>query len=117
MLGRWGLRGRTAGVLRVSTRRSRLRNGVVLASVAGGLMLLTGCVADPPPRTGLAAGGNGRATVSWQEPLAAPFPITGYVVTPVIGNVVQSPRVFNSTATAEVVTGLSNGTTYTFMVK
>ena len=117
MLGRWGLRGLiTRVVSSVRVRRSRLRNAGVLVLVAGGLLMLTGCVADPPPLIGLAVAGNGQATVSWQAPLAAPSPITGYVVTPVIGSASQTPVVFNSTATTEVVTGLVNGTTYVFQV-
>jgi hypothetical protein len=40
----------------------------------------------------------------------------GYVVTPYVGTAAQSPRVYNSTATTQVVTGLKNGTTYTFTV-
>ena len=42
--------------------------------------------------------------------------ITGYVVTPYISGVAQTPQTFNSTATAQNVTGLTNGTTYTFKV-
>jgi alpha-tubulin suppressor-like RCC1 family protein len=117
MLGRWGRRGRTAGVQRVQARRSRLRNAGLLASMIGGLLLLSGCVADPPPLMGLAIGGNGKATVSWQAPLGIPYPITAYVVTPWIGSARQTPVVFNPTATSEIVSGLTNGTTYTFTVK
>ena len=65
---------------------------------------------------GTATPGDGRAVVSWQPPLAAPVPITGYVVTPWIGFVGQTPVVFNSTATTQTATGLTNGTTYTFTV-
>ena len=43
-------------------------------------------------------------------------PITGYTVTPVVGTTPQTPRVFTSPATTEKVTGLTNGTTYTFRV-
>ena len=116
MLGRGvavrGLRARGAWV-----RRSRLGRVGLVVVVAAALLGLSGCVADPPPLIGLAVAGNGQATVSWLPPLGIPTPIVAYVVTPVIGNVPQTPTRFNSTATTETVTGLTNGTTYTFEVK
>ena len=42
--------------------------------------------------------------------------ITGYVVTPYIASVAQTPVPFNSTATTQTVTGLTNTKTYTFRV-
>jgi len=64
-----------------------------------------------------ATSGNGRATVSWTAARTNPdFPVTGYVVTPLIGTAAQTPTRFNSAATSEVVTGLTNGATYTFKV-
>ncbi len=80
---------------------------------------LSGCVADPPPIIGTATPGDRSAVVSWQAPvnaMVATYPITGYVVTPWIGFVRQTPVVFNSTATTQTVTGLTNGVTYTFTV-
>ena len=38
------------------------------------------------------------------------------MVTPYIGGVAQATQTFNSTATTETVTGLTNGTAYTFTV-
>ena len=43
-------------------------------------------------------------------------PITNYRVTPYIGGSAQTPIVTGSTATSCTVTGLTNGTTYTFTV-
>ena len=40
--------------------------------------------------------------------------ITGYCVTPFIGGVAQTPWVFASTVTPPAITGLTNGTSYTF---
>jgi predicted acyl esterase len=59
---------------------------------------------------------NQSATVKWWAPAGNGAPITGYVITPYIGLAAQTPRTFNSTATNQVITGLTNGTTYTFAV-
>jgi hypothetical protein len=69
------------------------------------------------PTIGIASGGHGQATVSWTAPaFDGGSPITGYVVTPYVVGVAQSPQTFNSTLTTQVVTGLTNGTTYRFKV-
>jgi hypothetical protein len=98
-------------------RARRLHVTLLVAAVVVGSLALSGCVADPPPIIGTATAGDGQATVSWQPPLGIPFPITAYVVTPVVNNVQQTPVRFNSTATTQTVTGLTNGVTYTFTVK
>jgi hypothetical protein len=55
--------------------------------------------------------------LSWTAPKSAgSAPINGYVVTPYKAGVAQTATTFNSTATTEVVTGLKNGTTYTFKI-
>ena len=63
---------------------------------------------------------DGSASVSWQAPLNFPG-ITGYVVTPYIGSTAQTSQTFTAPALSlaavrETVTGLTNGTTYTFTV-
>jgi hypothetical protein len=63
------------------------------------------------------ASDDGQVTLGWTAPVGdGGSAITGYVVTPSIGGVPQTPVTFNSVATAEVVTGLTNGTAYTFAV-
>ena len=42
--------------------------------------------------------------------------ITGYVVTPYVGGVARRPIVFHSSATGQLITGLTSGTTYNFTV-
>jgi hypothetical protein len=59
---------------------------------------------------------SGTLTLSWKKPADGGSAIIGYVVTPSIGGVAQTPIVFNSTATSEVITGLTDGTSYTFTV-
>ncbi len=70
----------------------------------------------PSPPTGVGAvAGNGQVTVSWAAPSNGGSPITSYTVTPYVGSVAQTPHTFGST-TSGVVSGLSNGTAYTFTV-
>ena len=69
------------------------------------------------PTAVTAVGGTGKARVSWTAPTtAAASGVTGYVVTPYIGGVAQTPVSFDSKSTVEGVTDLTNGTTYTFTV-
>ena len=70
------------------------------------------------PTIGTASRINGTSvSVSWTAPAAnGGAAVTGYVVTPYIGGTAQAAQTFNSTATTETVTGLSNSSTYTFQV-
>ncbi|MFZ2113389.1 MAG: fibronectin type III domain-containing protein [Solirubrobacteraceae bacterium] len=73
----------------------------------------------PAVPTGVSAtGGEGSATVTWTAPSPGTSPITGYTVTPYIGSTAQSSTVVNGSppATSTTITGLKNGTTYTFTV-
>jgi hypothetical protein len=73
----------------------------------------------PGAPTGVgAAAGNARATVSWTAPAATGgSPITGYKVTPYAGTTPMATRTFTTTATTQAITGLTNGTAYTFRVQ
>ena len=72
--------------------------------------------AAPSAPTGVnAVAGNGQVTVSWSAPSNGGSPITSYTVTPYVGGVAQAPHTFGAT-TAGVVSGLTDGTTYTFTV-
>jgi hypothetical protein len=69
------------------------------------------------PTIGTATAGVASAIVKWTAPSSTGgSPITGYVVTPYIGSTAQAAQTFNSIATTETVTGLNNGTAYTFKV-
>jgi Fibronectin type III domain len=74
-------------------------------------------IAPAAPTAVSATGGDAAATVSWTAPASnGGSAITGYRVTPYVGTSVQPASTFNSTATIQSITGLNNGTTYTFTV-
>ena len=78
---------------------------------------------QPPAPTAPSAPGNVSATpatnqaqVSWTAPAANGSAITGYTVTPFIGTTAQTPVQVGASATSATITGLTNGTAYTFSV-
>ena len=72
----------------------------------------------PGAPTGVTAtGGNASADLSWTAPAYdGGSPITDYQVTPYVGATAGTPVLVGSAATSKTVTGLVNGTTYTFKV-
>ena len=75
--------------------------------------------AAPAAPTGVTAtAGNTTATVTWTAPTNGGSPITSYTVTPFTGTTAQTPLTVTGTppATTATLTGLTNGTAYTFTV-
>jgi hypothetical protein len=79
-----------------------------------------GAPTAPGAPTGVSAvAGNGSATVSWTAPSNGGSPITGYTITPYISGSAQTPTTITGSppATSTTISGLTNGTAYTFTVK
>jgi titin len=73
--------------------------------------------APSAPAKPSAVPGMGRVSVAWTTPsTAGSSPITSYVITPYLAGHPQAPHVFNTSALADVVTGLTNAKTYRFKV-
>lgn len=117
---------RTPAEVLSAQRTTAVAIGAFGADAVGGGRLAAGpaiaalapCADVPGAPTGVTGTpGNGQVSLSWTAPSAVGSdPISGYTVTPFIGSTAQAPQVFASTATAQVVTGLTNGTAYTFRV-
>jgi hypothetical protein len=70
-----------------------------------------------PPGTPTAVAGKSRATVSWKVPAVnSGLPVNGYRVIPILKGQPKPPRVFSSTATHQVITGLASGKKFSFTV-
>ncbi|HVJ97241.1 MAG TPA: fibronectin type III domain-containing protein [Acidimicrobiia bacterium] len=108
--------GLTNGVTYTFTVRAQNAVGYGDASAASNPVTPSGpsAVAPSVPQTVTAIAGNAAATVSWSTPASdGGSPITGYVATSTPGGFTASA---GPAATSVAVTGLTNGTPYTFTV-
>jgi hypothetical protein len=101
------------------TPRSRWR--LINATLATIALTVTAMVASPataavpgPPTSVTARAGDHLAEVTWTAPTPDDPTITGYVVTPSPAD--TSPVTVDPTARTATVTGLTNGSAYTFTV-
>ena len=70
-----------------------------------------------PPSNVFAAPGSAQVKVSWTAPtITSGSAIIGYRITPHTGTKTLATRTYSSKATTETVTGLTNGTVYSFDV-
>ncbi|WP_423184502.1 fibronectin type III domain-containing protein [Arthrobacter sp. NyZ413] len=93
--------------------------GTSPASAASAPVTPMAAAAAPAAPTGVTAtAGNGSAVVSWTAPNNGGSAITSYAVTPHAGTTALTPVTVsgNPPATTATVTGLTNGTAYTFTV-
>ena len=103
------------------TARAVATNGAP-TDVGGGYLDAAAALASVVPLPGAptgvtAANGDAQSVVHWTAGPSNPHvPVTGYVVTPTKDGVPQAPVPTGSTATSVTVTGLTNGSTYTFTV-
>ena len=88
------------------------------ASVASSSVTPSGPTVPAAPTTVTATAGDKQATVSWTAPADGGSAITAYTVTPYVGTTAQPPTTVSGSppATSTTVTGLTNGTAYTFKV-
>ena len=97
-------------------------NGSGVPSIASIVQLKAVAPTVPGAPSGVSAtAGNGSAVVSWSAPSSnGGSSVTSYTVTPYVGGVAQSSLVTNvggnPPATSVTVSGLTNGTSYTFTV-
>ena len=107
---------------RARPTRSRSRpsnaNGTGPVSAPSNSVTPTGAIApSAPDRRGARARPPARPRSAGPRPTTTASPITGYTVTPFIGTTAQTPvQVNNGSATSATITGLTNGTAYTFTV-
>jgi hypothetical protein len=119
--GLWGAEGRSSayGRHRGARALAAIGIGVLLAIVTCSGTASARTVASPSksalpgaPTEVAASPGNASATVSWAPPSrAGSSAVTGYTISPSRGSTVRVGDV-----TSDVVTGLKNGTAYTFTV-
>ena len=109
--------GLTIGTTYTFTVEALNANGAGGASAHSNSVTPTGPVPPTAPTAVTADPASSSARVTWTAPSAdGDSPITGYTITPYIGLTAQSPTTVSGSTTTKTVTGLSNGTDYTFKV-
>ena len=93
-------------------------NGAGTASAASNAVTPLNPVVPPPPTNVSARPATNSAQVSWTLPASdGDSPITSQTVTPYIGSTPQTPMQVSAGTTSATVTGLTNGSAYTFRIR
>jgi hypothetical protein len=109
--------GLTAGTVYTFTVQASNAQGGGATSAASNSVTPTAPIAPAPPTGVSASPASAQAVVSWTAPADNGSAITAYTVTPYLGATAQTPvQVNNGSATSAAITGLTNGSAYTFTV-
>jgi hypothetical protein len=92
-------------------------NGSGAPSAASNVVTPTQAVPPTAPTSVTGSPASGEVLVSWTVPsFDGGSPITGYTVTPYLNGTAQAPVQASASGTSALVTGLTPGTSYTFVV-
>jgi Domain of unknown function (DUF4082)/Fibronectin type III domain/Bacterial Ig domain len=109
-----GLKGGTTYTFTVQASNA---NGAGPVSAQSNAVTPTGSSTPSAPSGATASAATSQAFLTWSPPASeGGTPITGYTVTPYIGSSAQTPLHVNGSETSAIITGLANGTSYTFTV-
>jgi N,N-dimethylformamidase beta subunit-like protein/uncharacterized protein DUF4082/fibronectin type III domain protein len=109
--------GLTTGTTYTFTVQAINASGGGPASAQSNAVTPAAAVVPTAPSGVLAGPATSSARVTWTLPASdGDSPITGQTITPYIGSAAQTPMQVSGSATSATVTGLTNGTSYTFKV-
>jgi hypothetical protein len=108
--------GLTAGTTYTFTVQASNVNGAGPPSEPSNPVTPSGATPPSIPTGVTASAATNQALVSWTESSSGGSPITAYIVTPYIGATAQTPVEVTPNVSSVVMSGLTNGTAYTFTV-
>jgi hypothetical protein len=108
--------GLTAGTSYTFTVQARNLDGSGPTSAPSDAVVPTAAAVPAAPTAVTAAPASSSARVDWTAPTGAGSDVTDYTVTPYVGGAAQAATHVAGTVTAATISGLSNGTDYTFTV-